>query len=534
MSSHLRRLRTLLEEHRARRERRACDPGLLVLLLIREAFEREAQGERKACDELVREARERGGRSDLFYREVARLCHLCPDREHSGLDWLSDAPLDPVLVAYRQVYRARTGLSAAPLPHPHPVVRLLGAEVLLWQNREAEAYPELLSLLRGRVLEEEHRHLAYLLMIDCLENLGRTEERQGWLERERRWSRAHGRTPCGEPEHPGVARANFIARARRGPGDLVGQRKVELLRKALTRPGSAVGLCHRVCRLSPTLDVLALRRLRRHKPSVLLEFCVLFRPVLPVGPLLLALEEVRAGWPYLVDWLEDREAGSYARRALENPQAEALLAPRSAELPRARAVLRATATLGPRAALQAVETEELAVPAAMACARLDLKRASGPIGRRLESAAAGDAPWLALSLWWLSRGNFPRLPWELAFRPDPSSGTQRDLSHPIEEYLRGYTPLELCDLEPGVRMPARRWLHLLDARVRPPARVPPEASQEIREWSGAGVRSLHELHDILEELDRGDRPPPTRHLPGGIPGLRLLALAVRRRLLAAL
>lgn len=583
-----------LELHRRERQRRRRSARPLLEGLAELAFERALRGEREEAEALFEEgfdrSRPEGYPGDRFMLAIARTGHLCRDWEEPVLEWLDEGMLrfqewrpgrsawsaSRRLQAYRAVMAARLGrcrevrpVVKALLKGGAPAdIRLRLAEALLWCGPVDRARLLLDRMLQGRTLEEDDRHIAYVLMIDCAESLGDAQEKARWIRRERAWCRRHGRMPYGSADSPATASATWVLESGRRSREVLDPglaRRVRTLREALDlRSDSPQALRLRVCRDHPFLAVKALARLREMDVETrrgTLEFVRLFHGRLQVGPLLLALGPLPEARPQLLGWLDDFQLGAYAQRALRECGTVKSLESRALQDPGSPGSQRAAAALGSlsgRAAGNALR-RLLEVPGLQVAAALGLAdRAEGGVLRRvvqaLEAAAPAARPWLALAAARLEAGEATSFDWRLDFRPDPGRSRHRLLSHPIEEVLRGYPPLEFSES----RLPdASHWEEWLQrARRLEPAcdvcgrregrpsgataclcqypRVRRWLAHELRRWSAAGARSLEEILDLLEELDSRQGPftagwdvaIPLR-APGGLNGPRTLGTACR-------
>lgn len=453
------------------------DRTLLLEWLVDQAFQSALAGREAEARAAVEEGF-RHRPTPAFIEQIGRLAHLCRGYERDGLHWMDRASewATHLPQAYRALFLARLGHRVDPPAAFSPETRLLRAETLLWLDREEEAEPLLAELLRGRSLDENYRHVAYVMMIDCQTNLGRPAEARRWTERERRWCRRHGRTPMGSPETPAVEAAQWVlATATRRPPPPRQTLRLNLLRQAYEDPGSQTGLCLRVCRCQSLLDTHALEAL--HPPA---NFIRLFRKHLPVGPLVLALPDA----PEVM--LDDPDLGPYAQRVVKSPKRST---------PRA-ALIRADERL--------LDDPLLAAPTALGLA--DRGRTDTlPRLRRL----ATD-PWIALAVAALETGHTFTGDWRLDYRGDPSTGRYRLLPHPIEDLLRGYPPLELHD---ALDRPPDEMIVTAATRLAPPA---PDVQAELEQWTQAGAEGLWEIHTVLEYADRIENLPVDRRFAAGL------------------
>lgn len=529
-----------VERFRRYRMLRRQDPSLLMELLAESAFRAALCDRREQVVTMVVEGLKRlpaASRSQAFVAEVGRLAHLCFGWNDRGLGWMARIRAvqaewgEPGTLAraYEALFLARAGRRQEALAElagldvtDRPVLELLVAEALIWCDREGTAQELLETLLRGRRLDEEYRHLAYLLMIDCLGNLGRLQEQTIWLRRERDWARRHGRRPQGRADAGPVEAAAWIAdsarRARPADADRLGSR-IQRLGWALDSASEADSQRLLVCTSHPLLEVAAVERLAETDSRATLEFAALFRELLPVGGLLLCLGNFPEGVPRLLQWLDDAELGPYAQWALWMAPAD-LLERRARHSPGSPGSVRATVALGSVCGGATVLLRLLEVPELVAPAALGLADAGGSAALRgLEAALAGSSPeqrqWLVVSRQRLLEGRPFRCDWRQAFRADPARRRQRLLSHPVDDLLRGHAPVEDPPASPG--RPDPSWLR-----------------RELERWDRIGVSDPQELHSVLEWIDLL-QPEPARGLclsapPGGGNPFRLLAAGVRRSL----
>lgn len=590
----VRSLARTLELHRRDRQRRRASPRPLVEALAELAFERALRGEREDAEALFEEGLERsravGYPGDRFMLAVARAGHLCRDWEEAALEWLDEGLLRFLewrpgrsagaslrrLQAYRAVMAARLGryretratvrsLLKQGVP---PDVRLRLAEATLWCGHADRARSMLERLLHGRSLENDDRHIAYALMIDCAEALGDAVESARWIKRERAWCRRHGRLPYGPSSSPATTSAAWIldtARRAREPMDPSLVRRVRLLRAALDhRADSPPALRLAVCRDHPRLPVRALTRLADldlEGRRATLDFARLFAGRLNVGPLLLALGPLPEARPALLEWLDDFHLGPYAQRALRQSGTVQALEKRAQQNLGSPGSMRATAALGGfsgRAAGLALrrllKVPSLSVAAALALADRGDAEALPAVMDALQKAPPPARPWLALAAARLEAGEVADFDWRVDFRPDAGRSRHRVMSHPVEEVIRGYPPLEFSDARMTTAVSWEEWLqrarrvgatcescHRRDGQ--PPGvtgclcdmpRVRRWLASELRRWSAAGARNLEEILDLLEDLDSRHGPftagwdvaLPLR-APGGLNGPRALGTGVR-------
>lgn len=582
-----------LELHRRDRRRRQASARPLLEQLGDLGFEHALRGEREEAEACFEEgfdrSRPEGYPGDRFMAAVARTGHLCRDWDEAVLEWLDEGLLrfaewrpgrsaaTPLhrLQAYRALMAARLGragearataraLLKAGVPED---IRLRLAEALLWCGPVDRARLILDRLLQGRELDENDRHIAYVLRIDCAEARGDRAEKSLWIRRERAWCRRHGRPPYGASDRPGTASAVWVldaARRAREPMDPALLRRVRLLRQGLDLAGSPAALRLKVCRDHPRLPVKALARLRDLDLEArrgTLEFIRIFQGRLQVAPLLLALGAIPEARQQLLGWLDDPILGPYAQRALRDSGTVPALEKKALQDPASPGSARAAAALGSFSSRPAgaalrrlVAVPGLEVPAALGLADRGDFGALNLVRAALRRATPSDRPWLALAVARMETGRPHDFDWRLDFRPDPGHSRHRVLSHPVEERLRGYAPVELAEVKLPPQADWEEWLYHArraeplceacgrrDGRPRNSGsclcslpRVRRWLALELRRWAAAGARSLEEVLDLLEEVDARQGPftagwdlAVRMRAPGGLNGPRTLGTGAR-------